>query len=297
MTTPQDSSSATTSASTLANYESFNVSVENRIAHVQFSRPQAMNSMNKAFWVELPKCMRDIESQTDARVIVISSTGKHFSAGMDLGVFSDSSTMPQSKDPSRMAEGLRRLVLQLQATLSSLEEIRLPVLTAIQGGCIGGALDLVCAADSRYCTADAYFTIKETELGMTADVGTLQRLPKLIPAGIVKELAFTGRKFTAQEAHQFGLVNKIYDNQEVMLEGVMEIAVQIAANSPLAVTGCKEMLNYSRDHTVEDSLKYMATWQAGMFRPNDMMKTFQAKAMKTQPQYDDLLPIKGLFEK
>lgn len=282
---------------TLPDYKSFNVTLENKVAHVQFSRPDAMNSMDKAFWLELPQCMRDIESQTDARVIVISSTGKHFSAGMDLGVFSDSSTMPQSKDPSRMAESLRRLVLQLQATLSSLEEIRLPVLTAIQGGCIGGALDLVCAADSRYCTADAYFTIKETELGMTADVGTLQRLPKLIPAGIVKELAFTGRKFTAQEAQQFGLVNRVYDDQESMLSGVMEIAAQIAANSPLAVTGCKEMLNYSRDHSVEDSLKYMATWQAGMFRPNDMMKTFQAKAMKTQPEYDDLLPIKGLFEK
>jgi enoyl-CoA hydratase len=278
-------------------YKSFQVTLENKIAHVQFSRPEAMNSMDKAFWQELPACMSDIESQTDARVIVISSTGKHFSAGMDLGVFSDSSTMPQSKDPSRMAEGLRRLVLQLQATLSSLEEIRLPVLTAIQGGCIGGALDLVCAADSRYCTVDAYFTIKETELGMTADVGTLQRLPKLIPAGIVKELAFTGRKFSAQEALQFGLVNRVYDDQASMLEGVMAIAAQIAANSPLAVTGCKEMLNYSRDHSVAESLKYMATWQAGMFRPNDMMKTFQAKAMKTTAEYDDLLPIKGLFEK
>ena len=285
------------SQATLPEYKSFNVTLENKVAHVQFSRPEAMNSMNKAFWLELPQCMRDIEVLTDTRVIVISSTGKHFSAGMDLGVFSDSSTMPQSKDPSRMAEGLRRLVLQLQATLSSLEEIRLPVLTAIHGGCIGGALDLVCAADSRYCTSDAYFTIKETELGMTADVGTLQRLPKLIPAGIVKELAFTGRKFTAQEAQQFGLVNRVYDDQESMLVGVMEIAAQIAANSPLAVIGCKEMLNYSRDHSVEDSLKYMATWQAGMFRPNDMMKTFQAKAMKTQPEYDDLLPIKGLFEK
>jgi enoyl-CoA hydratase len=283
--------------SSLPDYKSFNVTLENKVAHVQFSRPEAMNSMDKAFWQELPACMRDIESQTDARVIVISSTGKHFSAGMDLSVFSDTSSMPQSKDESRMAEGLRRLVLQLQAALSALEEIRLPVLTAIQGGCIGGALDLVCASDSRYCTADAYFTIKETELGMTADVGTLQRLPKLIPAGIVKELAFTGRKFAASEAQQFGLVNRVYNDQESMLVGVMEIATQIAVNSPLAVTGCKEMLNYSRDHTVADSLNYMATWQAGMFRPNDMMKTFQAKAMKTQAEYDDLLPIKGLFEK
>lgn len=281
----------------LPTYKSFKISLNNHIAHVEFSRPESMNSMNQAFWVELPQCMRAIESLTDARVIVISSMGKHFSAGMDLSVFSDSSTMPQSKDPSRMAEGLRRLVLQLQATLSSLEEIRLPVLTAIQGGCIGGALDLVCASDSRYCSADAYFTIKETELGMTADVGTLQRLPKLIPAGVVKELAFTGRKFTAQEALQFGFINRIYDDQESLIEGVMDIAKTIATNSPLAVTGCKEMLNYSRDHSVEDSLKYMATWQAGMFRPNDMMKTFQAKAMKTQAQYDDLLPMKELFEK
>ena len=221
-------SDTTSTETTLQRYKSFNVSLDNKIAHVQFSRPEAMNSMDKAFWVELPLCMRDIENNSDARVIVISSTGKHFSAGMDLGVFSDGSTMPPSKDPARMAEGLRRLVLQLQATLSSLEEIRLPVLTAIQGGCIGGALDLVCAADSRYCTADAYFTIKETELGMTADVGTLQRLPKLIPAGIVKELAFTGRKFSADEAQQFGLVNKVYADQESMLVGVMEIAAQIA---------------------------------------------------------------------
>lgn len=280
----------------LPKYKSFNVTLDNQIAHVQLSRPEAMNSMNKAFWVELPLCMRDIERLTAARVIIISSTGKHFSAGMDLGVFTDGSAMPQAKDPSRAAEGIRRLVLQLQRTLSSLEEIRLPVLTAVQGGCIGGALDLVCAADSRYCTADAFFTIKETELGMTADVGTLQRLPKLIPAGIVKELAFTGRKFSAQEAQQFGLVNQVYDDHASMLDGVMDIAAQIAANSPLAVTGCKEMLNYSRDHSVEDSLKYMATWQAGMFRPNDMMKTFQAKAMKTQAEYDELLPVKGLFE-
>jgi enoyl-CoA hydratase len=289
--------SSNSSQATLREYKSFNITLDNKIAHVQFSRPEAMNSMDKTFWLELPDCIRDIESQTNARVIVISSTGKHFSAGMDLSVFSDTSTMPQSKDPSRMAEGLRRLVLQLQDSLSTLEEVRLPVLTAIQGGCIGGALDLACASDSRYCTADSYFIIKETELGMTADVGTLQRLPKLIPAGIVKELAFTGRKFSAAEAQQFGLVNRVYDDQESMLVGVMEIAAQIAANSPLAVTGCKEMLNYSRDHTVEDSLKYMATWQAGMFRPNDMMKTFQAKAMKTQAEYDDLLPVKGLFEK
>ena len=282
--------------SELANYESFNIEVKDHIAHVQFSRPEALNSMNKAFWLELPRCVHDIEANTDARVIVVSSTGKHFSAGMDLGVFSDPKSVPMSGDPGRMAENLRRVVLQLQDTLSSLEKVRLPVLAAVHGGCIGGALDLVCAADSRYCTADAYFTIKETELGMTADVGTLQRLPKLMPEGVVRELAYTGRKFGAEEAQRLGFVNTVYENQEAMLEGVMAIAAQIAANSPLAVTGCKEMINFSRDHSVEDSLKYMATWQAGMFRPGDMMKSFQAKAQKQAPSYDALFPVKDLFD-
>jgi enoyl-CoA hydratase len=281
--------------SELANYESFTIEVKNHIAHVQFSRPEALNTMNKAFWLELPRCVQDIEANTDARVIVISSTGKHFSAGMDLGVFSDPKSVPMSGDPGRMAENLRRVVLQLQDTLTSLERVRLPVLAAVHGGCIGGALDLVCAADSRYCTADAYFTIKETELGMTADVGTLQRLPKLMPEGVVRELAYTGRKFGAEEAHRLGFVNTVYESQEAMLEGVMAIAAQIAANSPLAVTGCKEMINFSRDHSVEDSLKYMATWQSGMFRPTDMMKSFQAKAQKQAPVYDDLFPVKDLF--
>lgn len=282
--------------SELANYESFNIEVKDHIAHVQFSRPEALNSMNKAFWLELPRCVQDIETNTDARVIVISSTGKHFSAGMDLAVFSDPKSVPMSGDPGRMAENLRRVVLQLQDTLSSLEKVRLPVLAAVHGGCIGGALDLVCAADSRYCTADAYFTIKETELGMTADVGTLQRLPKLMPEGVVRELAYTGRKFGAEEAQRHGFVNTVYETQEAMLEGVMAIAAQIAANSPLAVTGCKEMINFSRDHSVEDSLKYMATWQAGMFRPGDMMKSFQAKAQKQAPSYDALFPVKDLFD-
>lgn len=279
----------------LASYESFNVEVNDYVAHVQFNRPEAMNSMNKAFWQELPRCMQDIEANTDARVIVISSTGKHFSAGMDLGVFSDSKAVPMSGDPGRMAENLRRVVLQIQDTVTSLEKVRLPVLAAVQGGCIGGALDLVCAADSRYCTQDAYFTIKETELGMTADVGTLQRFPKLMPQGVVRELAYTGRKFGADEAYRLGFVNSVYDSQDAMLEAVMGIAAKIAANSPLAVTGCKEMLNFSRDHSVEDSLKYMATWQAGMFRPTDMMKTFQAKSQKQAPEYEDLFPVNDLF--
>ena len=236
-------------------YSCFDVTIEDHVAHVQFSRPNEMNSMNKAFWKELPALVNQLDESAMARAIVISSTGKHFSAGMDLGVFMSGDAVPMTGDPGRMGENLRRVVLQLQASLSSLEQIRIPVLVAIHGGCIGGALDLVCAADCRYATEDAFFTIKETELGMTADVGTLQRFPKLVPPGIVRELAYTGRKFTAQEAKEMGLVNAVYPDQESLLAGVMDVAKAIAKNSPLAVTGCKEMINYSRDHSVEDSLK------------------------------------------
>ena len=159
------------------------------------------------------------------------------------------------------------------------------------------SVDMVSACDSRYCTEDAFFTIKETQLGMTADLGTLQRLPHLIPQGLLRELAYTGRKFDAQEAKEIGLVNKVYPTQEAMLDNVMAIAVEIARQSPMAVAGCKEMINYSRDHSVAESLKYMATWQAGMFRPQDMMKCFAAKSQQADPVFDPLLPIKPLFGK
>lgn len=275
----------------------FKLHIKDHIAHIQLSRPLEMNTMNKAFWKELPELLRALDDQSLARVIVLSSTGKHFSAGMDLGVFMSGDAVPLTGDPGRMAENLRRVVMQLQASLSSLEEVRIPVLVAIHGGCIGGALDLVCAADCRYASEDAFFTIKETELGMTADVGTLQRFPKLVAPGLVRELAYTGRKFTALEAQEMGFVNRVYPDHESLIAGVLEIAKSIAKNSPLAVAGCKEMINYSRDHSVEDSLKYMATWQAGMFRPNDMMKGFAAKQQQTQAKFDNIWPKKPIFEK
>lgn len=261
------------------------------------NRPQQLNAMNTDFWLELPTAIKAIDCSGEARVIVISSTGKHFSAGMDLAVFTTPDTIPMDGDPSRMAENLRRAVLELQEAFSSLESARVPVLTAIQGGCIGGAVDMICASDSRYCTEDAFFTIKETQLGMTADLGTMQRLPHLIPQGIMRELAFTGRKFLAKEAKEIGFVNQVFVSQDEMLAEVMAIARKIAKQSPMAVTGCKEMINYARDHSVADSLKYMATWQAGMFRPQDMMQSFMAQAQQKEPEFEPLWPIKPLFNK
>jgi len=277
-------------------YNSLTVEFTNHIAHIQLNRPEAMNSMNADFWQEVPQVVREIDQKAEARCIVISSTGKHFSAGMDLAIFANPDLLPSEGEPGRLGENLRRVVLELQDVCTALEEVRIPVLTAIQGGCIGGAVDLVCASDSRYCTEEAFFSIKETQLGMTADVGTLQRLPHLISHGLTRELAYTGRKLLAEEAMQCGLVNKVFKDQDAMLDGVMEIATMIAKNSPLAVAGCKEMINYSRDHSVADSLKYMATWQSGMFRPShDMMACFTAKTEGKDPEFDELLPKKSLF--
>lgn len=272
-------------------YSTFTLTVNNAVAQLQLNRPQACNSMNRAFWREFPQALEALDASAEARVLVISSTGKHFSAGMDLEVFTQPDPQMFQGEAGRRGEAMRRLVLQLQDCFSALERIRIPVLVAVQGGCIGGALDLVCASDSRYCTEDAYFTVKETELAMTADLGTLQRLPGLIPTGLARELAYTARKMPASEALQAGLVNRVFPCAESLLAGVLDVAGQIARQSPLAVAGSKQMLNYARDHSVSDSLNYMATWQAGMFQPNDMMQTFAAKMSGQSPQFEPLRAI------
>lgn len=269
-------------------YRSIQLEFNNKIAHLILNQPASLNSMNRAFWQELPAAIHAIDQAEDIRVLVISSTGKHFSAGMDLEVFSQPDPRMFGGEASRRAEFMRRLVLELQACFSALENLRMPVLAAIQGGCIGGALDLICACDSRYCTSDAFFTIKETELGITADLGTLQRLPKWISPGLVRELAYTSRHLLADAAKDCGLVNQVFPDQASMLTTVMEIAKQIAAHSPLAVAGSKAMLNYARDHSVADSLNYMATWQAGMFQATDLMESMQAKQAKRATDYAPL---------
>nr|WP_283626946.1 crotonase/enoyl-CoA hydratase family protein [Alteromonas macleodii] len=270
-------------------YSTLEVKQEGHIAHVVLNRPDAMNSMIPEFWTELPAAIREIDDEGNARVIVISSTGKHFSAGMDLSVFLNMKEDFKG-DPSRRAERMRRMVMLLQDSFTAIEQARMPVIGAVQGGAIGGAVDLLSACDMRYCTQDAFFTIKETQLGMTADVGTLQRLPKLIPIGIVKELAYTGRNFGAAEAQQLGFVNQVFDDQTAMLDAVMKIAQQIAMNSPLAVSGTKTMINYAVEHTVAESLTYMATWQAGMFQMEDVFKAMEAQKTKTLPEYPPLYP-------
>ncbi len=269
----------------------FDVNVADHVAHVVLNRPDALNSMIREFWNELPLIVRELDARGDVRAIVVSSTGKHFCAGMDLAVFSseDSGLGDGPGEMGRVRARLRQSALMLQESFTAFEKARMPVLAAIQGGCIGGAVDMVTAADMRYCSADAFFVIQEINIGMTADVGTLQRLPKLIPDGVAREMAYTGRRMTAQRALEIGLVNEVFPTHEALVEGVLAIAAEIASKSPLAVWGSKEMLTYARDHSVADSLNYIATWQTGMFQPSDMVESFKARAEGREPVYPDLL--------
>ncbi len=279
-------------------YRCFNVEIANHIAHIQLKRGDELNTMVPEFWTELPAIVRDIDDSAKARVIVISSTGKHFSAGMDLAVFTggQSAGTSAAKSPhehGRVRANFRLNILDIQETFNVLERARMPVLIAIQGGCVGGAVDMASACDCRYATEDAFFVIQEINIGMTADVGTFPRLCNLMPTGMVRELAYSGRRLAAKKAMEFGLVNEVFLTQAAMLEHVMGLAKEIAEKSPLAVYGSKVMINYARDHTVADGLDYIATWQAGMYNPEiDMMEAFKARAEKRPGQFAELLPVR-----
>lgn len=274
--------------------ECFELERKDHVAHLRLNRPQAFNTMTPAFWRELPAIVTELSDEGETRVLVLSSTGKHFTAGMDLAVFQSeggvaagggaSTRLEPGRDRSRM----RQSALVFQESFNALERARIPVLAAIQGGCIGGGVDMISACDARYCTADAFFCIQEINIGLTADVGTLQRLPRLVPEGIVRELAYTGRRLTAERALEVGLVNEVFPTHDAMLEGVLAIAREIAEKSPLAVWGSKEMLNYTRDHSIEDGLNYIATWQAGMFFGDDMAEAFTAKKEGRPPRFQNL---------
>ena len=172
-----------------------------------------------------------------------------------------------------------------------LESARFPVIAAIQGGCIGGGLDLVAACDIRYATAEAFFCVQEINVGMAADLGTLQRLPKLIPDGVARELSYTGRRMEAARAREVGLVNEVYEDAEATLEAALATAREIAAQAPAAIWGTKEAINFTRDHAVSESLEAMATWQAGMFRPQDVQEAMVARRKRRKPEFGDLPPI------
>ena len=280
-------------------YESFNLEIEDNIANIILSRPEQLNSMSRKFWVELPEILEEVNRNSEIRVLIISSTGKHFCAGMDLSAFDNGvANIPKEKRPdnARIGEALYRSARELQEYISKLEKIRVPVIAAIHGGCIGGAVDLVTACDIRLATNDAFFCIQEINIGMAADVGTLQRLPRIIPDSKMRELAYTGRRMLADEAKESGLVSDVYNSQEEMVNAAKEMANEIAKKSPIAIYGLKALMNYSRDHTISDSLDFNALWSGAMLSQRDMEEAIKAFVEKREATFGKMADVKNFDE-
>ncbi|QQN51505.1 crotonase/enoyl-CoA hydratase family protein [Stutzerimonas balearica] len=267
-------------------YKAFRVELADKVAQVVIDRPEKINAMNADFWAEIIDVFRWVDDTDEVRVVVLSGTGPHFSSGIDLQLLAQVGAQ-LGKDVGRNAEQLRRKILSLQASFNAVDHCRKPVIAAIQGYCLGGAIDLISACDMRYCSADARFSIKEIDMGMAADVGTLQRLPRIIGDGMMRELAYTGRTLDGAEAQAIGLVNRVYENPEALMEGVNELALQIAEKSPLAIRGTKEMIRYMRDHRVDDGLEYIATWNAAMLQAADLRVAVAAHMARQKPDFAD----------
>jgi enoyl-CoA hydratase len=271
----------------------FSLTLQDHVAHLVLNRPEAMNTMHPQFWRELDEALTTLHREGKARALVISSTGKHFSAGMALETFGGAIAMDDSTPEGRAA--IFDLLTDMQHTFTKLETLRIPVIAAIQGGCIGGAVDMVTACCIRYATADAFFCIQEINIGMVADVGTLQRLPKLVPLGVVKELAYTGRRLPAQKALGYGLVNEVFDTQEAMLAAAMQCAREIASKPPVAIWGTKQVIHYTRDHSVDDSLKQMGWVQGAIWSNAHVRESVTAMKAKRAGEFPGL-PVLGSFK-
>jgi len=272
------------------NNDFFSLSTEAGIARLQLNRPERLNTMAPAFFPALRDAVRSLQDGGDARVLVISSTGKHFCAGMALDVFgSDDGLLATATARARLnfQETLRRLI----ECFSALDEARFPVICAIQGGCVGGGLDLATACDIRVCSADAFFTVQEIQIGMMADLGVLQRLAKIVPPGVAREMAYTGERLGAERALAVGLVNAVQPDADAALAHALKLAQAIASKSPLAIAGSKLALNHARDHGIAASLQQMTLLQSAIFDTDEMALAIEAWKSKRAATFAPLSSI------
>ncbi len=272
----------------------FSLTIENHIAHLVLKRAEALNTMGPRFWGELDTVLTDLHKNSAARALVISSTGKHFSAGMALDAFAGSVQMDDQSPEGRAA--IFDSLSAMQATFTKLETLRIPVIAALQGGVIGGAVDMVTACCIRYGSKDAFFCIQEINIGMVADVGTLQRLPKLVPLAVVKELAYTGRRMGADKALGYGLLNAVFDTHEQTVQAALECAAEIASKPPVAIWGTKQAVHYARDHTVDEALKQMGWLQAAIWSNRHVGEAVTAFQGKRTGKYPDLAELKSFTD-
>jgi enoyl-CoA hydratase len=259
------------------------------VAHLKLCRPERLNALAPPFFPALRDAVLALDAAGHTRVLVISSTGRHFSAGMALDVFA--SELPMLNTGSARARlAFQHSLRQLMRCFDVLEQARFPVIAAIQGGCIGGALDLAAACDLRLCTADAFFTVQEIHIGMAADLGVLQRLPKIVPPGVAREMSYTGDRIGAERALATGLVNAVLPDADALFAQALKLAGSIAAKSPLAIAGSKQAINYAIDHPVADALQQMALMQSAIFDIGEMGTAIAAWQAKRPGEFADLAP-------
>ncbi|HZG09722.1 MAG TPA: crotonase/enoyl-CoA hydratase family protein [Allosphingosinicella sp.] len=258
------------------------------VAHVELVRADKFNAMDADMFAAIGEAFRTLGTDAAVRCILLSGRGRHFTAGLDLQYAA--SQFPPAADPGRAAESRLRHIKWLQDAFNAVEEARPPVIAAIHGGCIGAGVDLATACDIRIAAAGAFFQVAEVDVAITADLGTLQRLTHLIPEGLVRELAYTGRRLETEEAARLGLVNRVAADREAMIADGLALAATIAAKSPLAVAGAKMSLNYSRGRTVEEGLRHVAMWNAGALVSADLTAAIQARLAKQTPEFGDLEP-------
>lgn len=265
--------------------EFFQIKRKDHIATISFNRPDKANALHAEAWIEMRDHFRRFNEDSGVRVIILRGKGKHWCAGIDLELLMSLAQLQQIECEGRKREKVRDFIQHLQSCINAIENCRKPVIAAINGGCIGGGVDIATACDLRYCNEQAYFSVKEIDLGLVADIGTLQRLPKLIPPATALEMALTARKVDGKEAKRIGLVNEVFADQAELDRQVRLVAETIAAKSPLVVRGIKEIHRYSRDHSVEDSLNYVATYNAAYLLSDDLMHAFQASLSGQKPVF------------
>ena len=256
------------------------------VAHVELAREGKFNAMDHDMFEAIGEAFRSLGADPTVRAILLSGRGRHFTSGLDLQYAA--SQFPPSDDPGRAAEARLRHIRWLQDAFNAAEEARPPVIAAIHGGCIGAGVDLATACDIRLASADAFFQVAEVDVAITADLGTLQRLTRLIPEGVVRELVYTGRRMGAEEAERLGLVNRVEPDRDAVIAAGLELARTIAAKSPLAIAGAKMSLNYSRGRTVEEGLRHVALWNAGALVSADLTAAIQARMTKKEAKFGDL---------
>lgn len=268
-------------------YETLRVSLHAGVARIALHRPHKANAINAAMWRELRQAMAWLDGTPQARVGILSADGAHFSAGLDLAMLEALKLQTADACGAHSRENTRRSILELQDTVTAIERCRKPVIAEVHAACIGGGIDIITACDMRYCCEDAWFTVKEIDVGLVADVGTLQRLPRLVGEGMARELAYTARRFSGAEAARMRLVNCCYETRAELADGVADIASQLAAKSPLCLRGAKEMISYVRDRPVADGLNYIATWNAAMLRSEDLDEALRASRERRAPVFRD----------